>query len=295
MWIPDVDVGLSPNPGNDGDSSMKAISKIILFALWSLPLVLLQTIVLIFIRGPLSYKIPRLWHNGLCKVFGMKVRCVGHALDVRQQPVMFISNHISYLDILAMGSKIEASFVAKNDVAGWPIFGYISRMQQTAFISRNPKDALKERNSLQSYLKAGKSIILFPEGTTGYGDRVLPFKSSLFALALDHHLTDGRLMIQPFTIRVVPKPGPDGAASAAAYTWPFDDDTPMVTHLKRFASGTGCVLELIFHDPIKPSDYNDRKILSRLAETMVTDGLKTGRSQGIPAIIDPQPEPERVT
>jgi lyso-ornithine lipid O-acyltransferase len=274
---------------------MKAYVRIVLFALWSLPLVTLQTLVLLVYRGPLSYKIPRLWHNGLCKVFGLKIKRVGHALDPRKQPVMFIANHISYLDILAMGSKLEASFVAKNDLATWPIFGYISTMQQTAFISRNPKDALKERNSLQSYLKAGKSIILFPEGTTGYGDHVLPFKSSLFALALDHHLTDGRLLIQPFTIRVVPKPGPEGKASADAYTWPFDDDTPMVTHLKRFANGIGCVLELIYHEPIKPSDYNDRKILCRLTQTMVTDGLKTGRSQGIPAIIEEQPEPETVT
>ena len=260
----------------------RAIFKLVLFALWSIPLVTAQSIFLMFNRGPLAYKIPRLWHRGLCSVFGLDVKIVGVPLPVLR-PVMFVSNHVSYLDILAMGSRLEASFVAKNDVAKWPIFGFLSTLQQTAFISRNSRDALKEKHSLQSYLKAGKSIILFPEGTTNNGEMVLPFKSSLFSLALEHQRTDGQLMIQPFTLRVVPKPGPRGVSGAADYDWPFDDFTPMPVHLMKFAGGPGCVLELVFHHPIDPKNYDDRKILSRTCQTMIVDGLRTGQPQAIPA------------
>jgi lyso-ornithine lipid O-acyltransferase len=275
----------------------RAYLKILLFALWSILLVSAQTLVLLVHQGPWAYKIPRLWHIGLCWVFGLKVRVIGAPISTKT-PVMFISNHASYLDILAMGTQIEASFVSKNDLASWPIFGYISRMQQTAYISRASKDALKERHSLQSYLKAGKSIILFPEGTTNNGSMVLPFKSSLFALALDHHLTDGKLMVQPYTMRILPKSGPTGVFDANHYAWPFDDDTPMVTHLMRFAKGHGCILELIFHAPIDPKIYDDRKTLSKTCQFMVVNGLQTGLPQAIPAPetlpdhIHPTPQPE---
>lgn len=262
-------------------SKTRAYVRILLFALWSLPLVSLQCLVLLVHRGKLAYKIPRLWHIGLCRVFGMPVRVIGTPQPTTT-PVMFISNHISYLDILVMGSKIEASFVAKNDVATWPIFGFLSSLQQTAYISRASKDALKERHSLQSYLHTGKSIIFFPEGTTNNGRDILPFKSSMFALALDHHLTDGRLVIQPFSIRIVPKDGPTGESDAVNYAWAFDDDTPLVTHLMRFAGGHGCILELVFHEIVDPKKYNDRKALCRTVETMVTLGHRHGSVQTIP-------------
>lgn len=269
----------------------KALSylKILLFVLWSLPLVAAQSILMPFHLGPISYKIPRLWHWGLCRVFGMRVRIVGTPLPTTK-PVMFISNHISYLDILVMGSKIEASFVAKNDVAKWPVFGFLANLQQTAYISRASRDALKEKHSLQSYLKAGKSIILFPEGTTNNGKTILPFKSSLFVLALEHHLTDGQLMIQPFSIRVSAKSGKTGQVDAQNYSWAFDDDTPIGAHLMRFARGHGCILELVFHTPVDPKQYNDRKTLCRVIETMVTNGHRDGTVQPVP-IIEPDLTP----
>jgi lyso-ornithine lipid O-acyltransferase len=213
----------------------------------------------------------------------MEVRMVGTHIST-QTPAMFISNHTSYLDILTMGSRIEASFVAKNDVAKWPIFGYLSTLQQTAFISRSAHHALREKHSLQSYLKANKSIILYPEGTTNDGYNMLPFKSSLFALALEHELTNGKLMIQPFSLRIIGKKGAMGAEGAAAYPWAFFDETPMITHLMRFAKSPGCILELVFHAPVDPKNYNDRKDLCKVVETMVANGMKTGQIQTVPTI-----------
>ncbi len=261
----------------------KAYMRVLLFALWSIPLVLSQMLVLMVHRGRWAYKVPRAWHWGLCKIFGMKVRIVGTPSSTTT-PVMFISNHVSYLDIMVMGSKIEASFVAKNDVATWPVFGFLSNLQQTAYISRARRDAVQGRNSLQAYLKAGKSIILFPEGTTNNGAEILPFKSSLFALAHDHHLTGGLLMVQPFSLRIIPKTHPQGIDDARAYTWAFDDDTPLVTHLMRFLSGRGCILELVFHQVVDPKQYKNRKPLCRVVEAMVKSGHRDGTIQAIPPV-----------
>jgi lyso-ornithine lipid O-acyltransferase len=268
---------------------LRVILKLILFVLISVPLPLTQMVVLQFTRGPRAYIIPQLWHRSLCWAFGMDLKVTGTPLPTTA-PVMFISNHTSYLDILVMGSFLRASFVAKNDVANWPIFGFLSKLQQTAFISRSAHHALREKYSLQSYLKAGKSIILYPEGTTNDGQNMLPFKSSLFALALEHELTGGKLMIQPFSLVIHPRPhDPSGAT---AYPWAFFDETPMATHLLRFARSSGCTLELIFHTPVDPKKFTDRKDLCRTVQEMVANGMKTGQPQPILTIQQGNPTHE---
>lgn len=264
--------------------------KLLFFILWSIPVVLFQIPVLAVTRGPLSYKIPRLWHRGLCWAFGMTVRTVGTEV-APNTPAMYISNHTSHFDILAIGTKLEASFVSKDDVAKWPLIGFLANLQQTAYISRNPKHALREKYSLQSYLRAGKSIILFPEGTTDDGYNILPFKSSLFALALEHELTNGQLMIQPFSLRLIPKPGKHGARDIAKYPWAFDDMTPMATHLFRFWATRGCIIELVFHAPVDPKQFDDRKLLCDTVREMIIEGHKTGAVQSVPPIPRSTPAP----
>ncbi len=252
--------------------------KLLFFIFWSILVVIIQLPILALTKGPLSYKIPRLWHRGLCWAFGMQVRIIGTPIPPNT-PAMYISNHTSHFDILAIGTVLEASFVAKSDVEKWPIAGFLANLQQTAYISRNPRDALREKHSLQSYLRASKSIILFPEGTTDNGYDILPFKSSLFSLALDHNLTDGKLMIQPFSLRLIAKPGKRGATDLAKYPWAFDDDTPMATHLFTFWAGRGCIIELIFHPPVDPKQFDDRKILCDTIRDIVVAGHATGQIQ----------------
>lgn len=265
-------------------NKIRTFLKLLLFVLWSIPIVLMQIPVMIFTRGPMSYKIPRLWHMGCCVIFRMPVRVVGTPADP-STPIMFVSNHSSHFDIFAIGTALEASFVAKADVEKWPIAGFLANLQQTAYISRNPRDALREKHSLQSYLKNGKSIILFPEGTTNHGHDVFPFKSSLFALALEHELTGGRLRVQPFSLRIVEKSGKTAAIDAKRYPWAVDDDTPMATHMMNFLGGHGVVIELVFHDIINPSAYQDRKDICETARQMVVEGHATGVVQRVPQFI----------
>ena len=99
------------------------------------------------------------------------------------RPALFASNHVSYTDITVLGSLIVGSFVAKSEVAGWPLFGWLAKLQRTVFVDRRVRSTASQRDAMTSRLAAGDALILFPEGTSGDGNRVLPFKSALFGAA----------------------------------------------------------------------------------------------------------------
>lgn len=233
----------------------------------------LQMLVMVFHRGRGSYVIPHLWQNLICRIFGLKVIIEGTPLHDRQ--TLFVCNHLSYLDIPVLGSALKASFIAKKEVAGWPVFGFLSRLQQTAFISRSRNDAQREKNALSNMLDEGKSLILFPEGTSTDGRDVAPFKSSLFSMTLE----DGRhgMMIQPVTLRIEQVEGksPDAQSVRDQYAW-YGDMT-MPPHLKAFTASRGAVIRLVFHPPVDPKTYTDRKMLADHCCLVVRSGL-TGSS-----------------
>jgi 1-acyl-sn-glycerol-3-phosphate acyltransferase len=249
--------------------SLKIFVKATIFFLWCFLLAPLQAIFLKFNNGQASYAIPQLWQKGICFVFGIKVIVEGTPLKNKQ--TLFICNHISYLDIPVLASVLRASFVAKKEVAGWPVFGTLARLQQTAFISRSRADAQKEKNALTTMLNEGKSLILFPEGTSTDGRIVVPFKSSLFGMALDDNRND--MLVQPVTLRVEEVDGksPDDQTARDLYAW-YGDMT-MPPHLKDFTAGKGAIIRVIFHDPVDPKAFSDRKTLSDACWIAVQSGI----------------------
>lgn len=244
-------------------SNLKAILKFTLFALWCLCMVPLQIVVLLFHKGQGAYLIPKYWHKGVCRIFGLKVTITGTPLQNRQ--VMFVSNHLSYLDIPVMGSFLTASFIAKKEVAGWPVFGFLSKMQQTAFIDRSGKEVTKDQYDLGTMLDQGKSLILFPEGTSSDGREVLPFKSRMFTLVLERA---GKVALQPITIRL---PDAQTQATRDQYAWYGDMELP--PHLWALAKTKGAHVELIFHAPIEVSADDDRKAVTNKCFQIIEESL----------------------
>ncbi|MCB1784211.1 MAG: 1-acyl-sn-glycerol-3-phosphate acyltransferase [Alphaproteobacteria bacterium] len=228
---------------------------------------------MIFSKGAAAYFLPHLWEKGVCRIFGIKVRVVGDTHRAGQ--TIFAANHISYLDIPVLGGIIRgASFVAKADVAGWPVFGFLARLQQTAFISRAREDARRETNALRTMLEAGKSLIIFPEGTSTDGREVLAFKSSMFSIALIENRAVP-LYIQPITLQVIESDGrvPETQDQRDIYAWHRDMDTELPTHLWGFAKARGAIIELVFHDPILVAGDMDRKTLAKACHDAVSNGL----------------------
>jgi 1-acyl-sn-glycerol-3-phosphate acyltransferase len=254
-----------------------AALKFTAFVLLCLVVVPTQTLLLLLHKGRYSYVIPHLWHKGVCTIFGINVTTHGKPITDRQ--VFFVGNHLSYLDISLIATQIcFASFVAKQDVSGWPVFGYLSKLQQTIFISRSRSAAIKGSNALEENLDKGKSLIIFPEGTSTDGLSVLPFKSSLFALLLKDKYKD--LLIQPFTLEILSVDGksPDTREIRNTYAWPFDDEIGLGTHLLRFAKGRGAQIVLTFHEPLSVSEYSDRKALAKTCHDAVSKGLHMAKA-----------------
>lgn len=183
--------------------------------------------------------------------------------------VILTSNHVSYLDIEVFSTVTPWSFVAKAEVAGWPLFGTLARLQQTAFTSRSRTDAHKDKNALSSMLAAGKNLIIFPEGTSSDGGQVLPFKSSLLSAALE----SPNLLVQPVTLAVLEVDGKQACSGPVRDLYAWHGDMTLPPHLWAFAKGKGARIRLIFHPPVDPASVADRKALTTLCQTIVAGGL----------------------
>lgn len=251
--------------------SLLAILKITALAVWTVPLVSAQIILLIFHKGKAAYYIPRFWHQGVCAIVGLKTEIKGRPIHDRQ--VIYASNHLSYLDIPVIGSYLLASFIAKLDVASWPVMGFLAKVQQTAFISRTSSHAKKVANALDVMLKDGKSLILFPEGTSSAGTSLLPFKSSLFSLVIpkeEAHMAP--IPIQPFVLELVSVNGKAPTPqSRDLYSW--YGEMEFGPHIWEFLKNKGATVRLTFLPPITPAIGQDRKELCRMVQDEIQTGL----------------------
>jgi len=243
-----------------------------IYLAWTLLLMPVQAFG-VALRRPWTATFPRFYHRGCCRILGLRVRRIGRPTTSR--PVLFAANHISYLDITAFGSLIAGSFVAKTEVSRWPLFGWLARLQRSVFIDRRVRSTAEQRDSIAGRLAAGDALILFPEGTSGDGNRVLPFKSALFSVA--EHASAGPVTVQPVSIAYTRLDGmPIGRRLRPLFAW-YGTMT-MAPHLWRVL-GLGAVEIVVqFHPPTTLADCGSRKALARYCQERVAAGLATAVS-----------------
>ena len=196
--------------------------------------------------------------RGAGRAFGARVTIVGMALE---RDVLFVANHLSWLDILVLGGASGAAFVSKDDVARWPVVGWLARQGGTIFISRQDRAMVRgQADALALALASGRPAALFPEGTTGKGAVLLPFRAALLAAAAD---APGRLRVQPVAI--------DYGAAARDIAWRDNEGTG--GNLRR-VGGRACTLPvtLRFLDPIDPAGM-DRKAIAAVARAAIGQAL----------------------
>lgn len=232
------------------------------------------------LRSPKAKDVPLFFHASLSRLLGIKVRVRGHrAKAVVGGPILFVCNHSSYLDIPVLGSIIPACFVAKSEVAGWPFIGAMSKLQNTVFIERRSSRAGTQKNVLRDTLEEGRSLILFPEGTSSDGMRTLPFKSTLFSI-VEKPLSNGEsVKVQPVSILCTEIGGmPIGRSWRPYYAW-FGDMT-LVKHAWDVFRISAFTVDVIFHPPVTIDDFGNRKLLSAHCEQAIAAGVDaciTGR------------------
>ena len=241
-------------------------ARIAVFLITALVTILIQRTLLCFTKGPAILVYPRWYYAFLCRVFSIRTEIEGDIATGKN--LLYAGNHISYLDIVVLGALVRGSFIAKKDVAAWPFFGTMARLQRTLFISRDPKDAARETAMLLDRLDEGLPLIAFPEGTSTNGTAVLPFKSSFFHIFLNRDLR-----IQPFTISLMSVNGAPASNPAARDRYAWYGDMTLLPHLWAFAKGKGATLKVIFHAPCSARVFCDRKSLAADVHASVAKGL----------------------
>ena len=214
---------------------------------------------------PLRISIPVLHHKLITKIIGLKIDRVGDISGDKK--VLFVSNHLSYLDIIILGSLVPGRFIAKSEVANWPIFGFLSKITRTIFIRRDRKASHEQVRLIKEQLDRCEKLILFPEGTSSDGRWVLPFKSPLFDAAM---LTNS--IVQPITIRYTHLNGiPIGYSSRSFFGWYGDMD--LRPHIWNALSLGIFTIEVVFHEPIRADQFSNRKKLAVYCQKTVAKGL----------------------
>lgn len=174
-----------------------------------------------------------------------------------------VANHSSWLDIFVLNATKRLYFVSKSEVASWPGIGWLARATGTVFIERNRARAAEHTQVFQRRLGVGHRLLFFPEGTSSDGQRVLPFKATLFAAFFTPDLK-GSLEIQPVTVSYSAPSGQD----RRFYSW-WGDMTFDAHLLKCLAHGSGGQVVLTYHDPLYVHDFVDRKALAAACEDLV--------------------------
>lgn len=267
------------NIGQLGSTAL-LVWRVFLFALLVLPCMLIQ-LVLMGIGSEKAKSFPRWFHKTLLKIIGVKI--VKRGRPSRAGPTLFIANHISYLDIPILGSIVEGSFVAKSEISGWPFFGWLAKMQRSLFIDREPKNAAKHAAELQKRLENKDNLFLFPEGTTGTGVNVAPFKSSLFSVAQIR--PNGQpVSVQPVSIAYTHLDGMRmGRSFRFFFSWFGSQD--LVPHLAQALKLGQLKVIVEFHPVVTFDDFGKRQLLAKHCCEQVSESMAeaiVGRSQRNP-------------
>ncbi len=252
----------------------RAVTRGLWIALWTLLSMPVQAL-LIALPGRGKVWFARVYWSTMCRLLGLRVRVIGPRLRRRAaggRPVVYVSNHSSWLDILVLGGRLEACFIAKEEVAGWPLVSWIAKLGRTVYVRRKRTSIAGERDDMRDRLAAGDNLILFPEGTTSDGSRVLPFRSAFLSIAELPVTPEGKpALVQPVSV-VYDRLGylPAGRLTRPLFAWYGDMD--IGSHFWRLAQHRGLRATVLLHPPLDPQDFPSRKALAQATWSAVADG-----------------------
>jgi 1-acyl-sn-glycerol-3-phosphate acyltransferase len=206
---------------------------------------------------PVSKNALRNWQGRIFRAWALSVaRVVGMRISLRGVPprgaFLLVSNHLSYMDVIALASRLECVFVAKSEVADWPVVGRLCRSVNTIFVNRRNRRSLpRTLDSVERSLSEGAGVVLFAEGTSTGGARVAPFRSSLL-----EHAARASLPVH-FASISYRTPPTEAHASEAVCWW---GEMTFLKHLYRLFMLTRFDVSLSFGE--RPVWFEDRKVLA---------------------------------
>jgi 1-acyl-sn-glycerol-3-phosphate acyltransferase len=226
--------------------------------------------VAVWLDLPLRRRIPARFHRTVCAVLGIRVHEVGRRM--REHPLLIVANHSSWLDISVITAVAPVVFVAKQEVAGWPVIGLLAKLQRTVFVDRTRRHKTRDVNAaIARRLAEGDPVVLFGEGTSSDGNRVLPFRSALIgsardALAEAEHT--GRVWIQPLSLAYTHRGGlPLARHERPRVAW--YGKMSLAPHLAGLARSGDVDVSVTWGEPVAFDEQSDRKQVARALEAQV--------------------------
>ncbi len=248
---------------------------------------------LLLVPGTAKIRWTRVIWGVICKLLSLKLNVIGRRAGTvggarararGDRPVIYVSNHSTWLDVPVLGTILPSVFVAKGDIEHWPIMGLVSKIGRTIFVSRQRNTTGRERDEMISRLADGDNLVLFPEGTSSDGSRVLPFMSAFFAIAKPPRLRNADAqevgitfppgmvpLIQPVSVVYDQLDGlPIGRARRPVFAW--YGDMELGPHLWQLVKWRSMRASVLLHPPLDPDDFPSRKALAQATWRAVTSG-----------------------
>jgi 1-acyl-sn-glycerol-3-phosphate acyltransferase len=227
------------------------------------------------VLGPrTAMAVRRLWCRATAWLLGVRITTAGRPFA--DCPTLFVANHVSYLDVLALGPFVDGTFIAKSEIAGWPLFGTLGKLTRTLFIRRHWRSALIQRNTLAARMRQGESFILFGEGTSSDGLAVRPIKTSLLSVA-EPWVLDCPIAVQPVTLIYarLADGTPIGPTNCDHYAW--HSDAEFAPHLWSVLQLGGVEIRVVAGEPVLSWSVTSRKLLGRELRRQLSGELARSR------------------
>ncbi len=256
------------------------------FVPFMLVVIPLQALILL-LRLPFWQVLPRAFHRVGCAFLGLRVKVVGQPSTGR--PTLLVSNHISWTDIVAIGSVADVTFVAKREVGEWPFVGMMANLQRTIYADRTRRSETgRTASAMGQHMASGNAVLLFAEGQSDIGTHVLPFRSALVGAA-QHAMIEagaGDVQIQPVTIAYTRLQGlPVSRNERSLIAWIKSKSVKQ--NVIDILSGPIKDVTIAFGVPLPLNQGDNRKAVTKAAEDQVRSML-VALNRGLPL---PGPKP----
>lgn len=207
----------------------------------------------------LDHRMIRAWQGGLMRVFGFRVRRVGAPLP---DATLFVANHVSWVDIVALHSQRMMGFVAKKEIAGWPVVGWLAAHGETIFHQRGSQESLGGvLDEMRARLGEGRSVGVFPEGRTRDGREVGPFHARIFLAAVE-----AGVPVQPVALRY-------GAHGEAQTVVAFHARESFAANFLRLLGEPPRSADIVFLPPVLPGDADGRRRIAEVARERILEAM----------------------
>ena len=222
----------------------------------------------------LAWYLPRWWHRVAHRLLG--VRIIVHGEIERHRPLLIAANHSTWKDIIVLGAVADVVFIAKSEVRDWPVFGWLARWQRSVFIERTRRrETGAQVSEVARRLADGEIVVLFAEGTTSDGNRLLTFKSSLFGAAASavESSPTGDVAIQPVALAYTHAHGmPLGRYARPLAAWP--GDISLTPHLLGILREGAIDVHVCLGEAVIYNQDSNRKQVTKLVEQRVRQMLQ---------------------